>query len=64
MLSEEKKHIITKQDAVILNIERACRATIDMGTRIVRKKSLASRKAIDQHFRYLKKDNLISLELS
>lgn len=51
---------ITKQDAIILNIERACQAAIDMGMRVVRKRKLGIPKESRDAFSLLEEADLIS----
>lgn len=54
----------TKQDAVILNIERACQAAIDMATHVIRIKKLGVPQSHRDTFDKLEKEGLISAELS
>lgn len=54
---------ITKQDAIILNLERACQAAIDMGMRVVRKRKLGIPKESRDVFSLLEEANLISREV-
>jgi len=54
----------TKQDAVILNIERACQAAIDMGNRIIRKREIGLPQSNRDTFVKLEKSGLISQEMS
>jgi uncharacterized protein YutE (UPF0331/DUF86 family) len=54
----------TKQDSVILNIERACQAAIDMGNRLIKIKNLGLPQSNRDTFVKLEKDKLISIELS
>ena len=54
----------TKQDAVILNIERACQAAIDMGNRVVRVRCLGLPQSNRDTFIKLEKDGIISADLS
>lgn len=53
-----------KQDAVILNIQRACEAAIDIGLRIVRKRRLGIPKDKKDTFVILEKNKIIDRELS
>lgn len=54
----------TKQDSVILNIERACQAAIDMGNRLLKIKNLGLPQSNRDTFIKLEKGNIISIELS
>ena len=54
----------TKQDAVILNIERACQAAIDMGNRILKVKNLGLPQSNRNTFEKLEKAGIITIELS
>ncbi len=54
----------TKQDSVILNIQRACEAIIDIGTRIIKIKSLAAPNAARDVFIKLAEAEIIPVELS
>ncbi len=54
----------TKQDAIILNIERACQAAIDIGNRIIRLNQLGLPKSNRETFEILGKNQLITPELS
>jgi len=54
----------TKQDAVILNIERACQAAIDISNRILRINKLGLPQSNRDTFLKLEKNGMISSELS
>ena len=54
----------TKQDAVILNIERTCQAAIDIGNHVVKLKELGLPQSNRDTFRKLEKAEIISVELS
>jgi len=54
----------TKQDAVILNIERACQSVIDMGNRFIRIKQLGLPQSNRDTFIKLEKNGIINKELS
>jgi uncharacterized protein YutE (UPF0331/DUF86 family) len=54
----------TKQDSVILNIERACQAAIDMGNRLIKIKKLGLPQSNRDTFIKLEKSKFISIELS
>jgi uncharacterized protein YutE (UPF0331/DUF86 family) len=54
----------TKQDSVILNIERACQLSIDMGNRIVKLKSLGLPQSNRDTFLKLEKEGILPADLS
>lgn len=54
----------TQQDAVILNIERACQAAIDMGNRVIRIQKLGLPQSNRDTFVKLEVNGIISQELS
>jgi len=54
----------TKQDAIILNLQRACEAIIDMGLRIIRLKHLDLPQSTRETFIILERSSLISADLS
>lgn len=54
----------TKQDAVILNIERACQASLDMATHIIRLKQLGVPQSHRDAFDKLEKNKIIPKKLS
>lgn len=54
----------TKQDAVILNIERACQSVIDMGNRFIRIKQLGLPQSNRDTFIKLEKNGIINKTLS
>ena len=54
----------TKQDAVILNIERACQAAIDMGNRLLKINNLGLPQSNRDTFLKLEKNKIISIDLS
>lgn len=54
----------TNQDAVILNIERACQAAIDIGNRLVRIKNLGLPQSNRDTFLKLEQNKIISPEMS
>lgn len=54
----------TKQDSVILNIERACQSAIDMGNRIIKLKDLGLPQSNRDTFLKLEKEGIISIDLS
>lgn len=53
----------TNQDALILNIERACQATIDLSMHIVRKKKLGLPKFTREVFDMLVAEEILSLDV-
>lgn len=54
----------TKQDSVILNIERACQAAIDIGNRLVRIKNLGLPQSNRDTFLKLEQNKIIPPEMS
>jgi uncharacterized protein YutE (UPF0331/DUF86 family) len=54
----------TKQDAIILNLQRACEAAIDMAARIIRLEHLGIPQSSRDMFVLLEKANKIPAELS
>lgn len=54
----------TKQDSIILNIQRLCEACIDIATHIIRKKRLGVPQSSKDNFSILEKNNIITKELS
>ncbi|MFI5343509.1 MAG: DUF86 domain-containing protein [Chlamydiales bacterium] len=54
----------TKQDSIVLNLQRACEASIDLGTRIIRMKKLDVPQQGRDVFVILEKNQLISSETS
>lgn len=61
---DDFKTNFTKQDAVILNIERACQAAIDMATHVIRTKKLGVPQSHRDAFDKLEKEGILSAELS
>ena len=61
---EDFRENFTRQDSVILNIERACQTAIDMGNRIVRRYNLGLPQSNRDTFIKLEKNKIISPELS
>lgn len=53
----------TKQDSIILNLQRACEAAIDLGIRVVRLKNLGVPQSSRDVFNMLEKDRIISSQL-
>ena len=54
----------TEQDSVILNIERACQAAIDIGNRLIRIKNLGLPQSNRDTFVKLEQNKIISPEMS
>ncbi|MED1865807.1 DUF86 domain-containing protein [Fictibacillus nanhaiensis] len=53
----------TKQDSIILNIQRACEAAIDLGMHVVAEKKLGIPQTSRETFDLLQQNNIITLEL-
>lgn len=54
----------TKQDSIILNIQRACEASIDLAMHIVSEKNLGVPKASREAFKLLQEENIIDEALA
>ena len=54
----------TKQDSIVLNLQRACEAAIDLGTRLIRIKKLDVPQQSRDVFAILEKHQLISSKTS
>ena len=54
----------TKQDSIILNIQRACEASIDLAMHIVSEKKLGVPKASREAFKLLQEANIIDESLA
>ena len=54
----------TKQDSIILNLQRACEATLDLGMRIIRIKNLGVPQSSREVFALLEKAHYIPHDLS
>ncbi|WP_431312544.1 type VII toxin-antitoxin system HepT family RNase toxin [Sporosarcina jeotgali] len=54
----------TKQDSIILNIQRACEASIDLAMHVVSERKLGVPKASREAFRFLQEANLIEEDLA
>lgn len=54
----------SKQDSIILNLQRACKAAIDLGTRIIRIKNLGLPQGSRDVFALLEKSKIISPSIS
>ena len=61
---EEVNSNFTKQDAIILNIERACQACIDMGSHYVKTYKLGIPQSSKDVFQILFSNKIISNELN
>lgn len=55
---------LTRQDSILLNLERACQASVDLALRVIRKKRLGLPKESREAFEILEKHGLIDGELS
>ena len=53
-----------KQDSIVLNLQRACEASIDLGTRLIRMKKLDVPQQSRDVFIILEKNQIISDEIS
>ena len=56
------RNSITKQDAVVLNLQRACEASIDIANHIVKEKRLGLPKFARESLELLSKNELIQAE--
>ena len=54
----------TKQDSIILNLQRACEASIDLAMHIVAEKNLGLPQTSRQAFQILNQNNLLTPELT
>lgn len=54
----------TKQDSIILNIQRACEAAIDLAMHIISEKKLGIPQSSRDGFEVLNKNNIISNEIA
>lgn len=54
----------TKQDSIILNIQRMCEATIDLATHVIRLKKIGVPQTSKDCFIILEKEGIIEKELS
>jgi uncharacterized protein YutE (UPF0331/DUF86 family) len=62
--SNNLKNDQTRQDAILLNIERACQGAIDAAMRMVKLKNLGIPKESRDAFEFLEKAKIITPELS
>jgi len=53
----------TKQDSIILNIQRACEAAIDLGMHVVAEKKLGILQTSRETFDLLQQNNIITMDL-
>ena len=60
----EIQHNYTKQDSIILNLQRACEASIDLATRVIRLKRLGIPQSSRDVFILLEKKAIIDPDLS
>ncbi len=61
---DEFEENYTKQDSIILNLQRACEAAIDLGMRIIRLKNLGLPQSSRDAFTLLENAKLIPKEVS
>jgi len=61
---EEFETNLTKQDAVILNIQRAIQQSIDLGAYIIKQRKLTPPKTSKEIFEILEKEKIIDKNLS
>ncbi|MGF2618031.1 DUF86 domain-containing protein [Rossellomorea vietnamensis] len=57
-------HNFTKQDSIVLNIQRACEASIDLAMHVVAEKKLGLPQTSRDAFTLLEKENIISDSIS
>jgi uncharacterized protein YutE (UPF0331/DUF86 family) len=55
---------LTKQDAILVNIQRSCQAAIDLAMRIIRMRALSVPKESKEAFKILEQGQIITPELS
>lgn len=60
----ENLHNYTKQDSIILNLQRACEASIDLAMHVVAEKDLGLPQTSRQAFELLQQNNIIEKELA
>lgn len=60
----EITHNYTKQDSIILNLQRACEASLDMAQRVLRIKNLGLPQNYRESFVLLEQAGIISAEIS
>ncbi|MBF0492428.1 MAG: DUF86 domain-containing protein [Deltaproteobacteria bacterium] len=62
--NDENLANFTKQDSIILNLERACEAAVDIASRIIRLKKLGIPQDSRQAFEILEQAKIISTDLA
>ena len=62
--SEHLRKNITKQDSILLNLERACQAAIDLAMRVIRLKGLGIPKESREAFRIMEQAGYLDPALS
>jgi uncharacterized protein YutE (UPF0331/DUF86 family) len=55
---------ITRQDSIILNLQRACEAAIDLAMHIVRRRQLGVPQETRDAFRLLQENKILSVDLA
>lgn len=60
----ENLNNFTKQDSIILNLQRMCEASIDLAVHVTRIKKLGVPQTSKECFVFLEKENIISNDLS
>lgn len=61
---QELESNFTKQDSIILNLQRACEASIDLGMRIIRIKKWGIPQESREVFDVLQREGILPLQLS
>jgi len=61
---DELERNLTRQDAIVLNIQRACKVASDLGSYIIRKQKLGIPQTSRDVFSILEKNNILPAELS
>lgn len=61
---DEVSYNYTKQDSIILNLQRACEASLDLGTRVIRMNNLGIPQTSRDVFVLLEEAQIIPSELS
>ena len=54
----------TKQDSVVLNLQRACEASIDIANYLIKQKNLGIPQSARDSFELISKANIISIEVA
>lgn len=60
----ELEYNYTKQDSIILNLQRACEASVDLGTRVIRLRNFGLPQSSRDVFFLLEQRGVLSRELS